>query len=558
MNPELQQMAKEAAWILALHATWMLLLAFILSKWLVNTFLKRALWRSSFVALWLLTLITFTGLYQWDLLSNNSPQNITEPTTLWAPMTLVETSSPTIINLSDSTFPLQVSSQAHLADELSPTAHLCMIWFAGSTLCLGLMILNAAAWRWRLWRRAKPASASLQSIFTQAAKQLNYSKSPTLLESSHFGSPMVMGCIRPAIVFPSDFAKRYSPTEQHLIMCHEIAHLKERDGWWQCLANLVTLTLWWHPLVWMARQSLRQTVEETADSLSTRHHQDGAELAACLVRIGREMSSIRWTGSLSIFGAGFRSQLGRRVQRLLRPHPNIHIQPSTCTMITVRLATPVLLAGILLGSASWLGLRSTESASDSLQRSMIGMMVFADAPKPATSVSSGDSHTPQDTLISATTGQASEPRLKSIIDEDTPKVPVTTGQAEKRTDLANSKIETVEKLKSIIIPEFKMAIVHGEPGFNIQTWGNLSRLRKAILAVAPSWENLTFILRGNLAQGSDNGPRISVNAIAHVKMGPLKQPDDMPPFNPGKPAPLDDDLPDSSIDSTGGMVTNFK
>lgn len=44
--------------------------------------------------------------------------------------------------------------------------------------------------------------------------------------------------------------------------------LKEHDDWWQCLANLVTISLWWQPVNWLVRESRRQTAKEIADSIS--------------------------------------------------------------------------------------------------------------------------------------------------------------------------------------------------------------------------------------------------------------------------------------------------
>ena len=536
MNSDFQNLAMESAKLLALHSCWILLLVFAMSKQFQNTFLKRALWRSSFATLGFLILITFSGLYQWDWLKIHSikhkPEAPLDSTQQWKPLTLVETPSSSsdtlpVVNISTESLPTN-----DVLDAPSLSATVCLFWLTGCILLLGLMSFAATAWRWRLRRHTLPASDGLQSVFHQAAKQLNYFKSPILLESPHLNSPLVMGCIRPVIAFPIDHATRYNPTEQHLIMCHEIAHLKEMDGWWQCLANLIAITLWWNPMVWMARQSLRQSAEETADSISTSHNRDGAQLATCLVRIGREMSSTTWTGSLSIFGAGFKSQLGKRVERLLNPHPKMNIQPKAMTVRAIRLLIPFMLIGILTASRSWLISAIPDSASASVHRSVFGMMLFAD-----------DLHG-ANTPLSNT-----QSPLNDTIPID------ASPQTESSTETTRER-----RLKSIIIPEFSMAVVNGESGFYIEIWENLSKLRKAILDIDPTWQNLTFLLRGNIAQRtlSQLGSSPSTNTMAHVKMGPMKQPNELPAFNPGNPSPKVEDLPESSIDSDSGMVTYFK
>jgi glucan phosphoethanolaminetransferase (alkaline phosphatase superfamily) len=104
MKPDFLNIAEEAVKMLAIHSTWMLLLIFALSKRFQNTFLKRALWRSSFVVLSILILLTFSGVYQWDWFSvvstRKQPLSATESPVQWKPMTLVEPLSSYIILLS--------------------------------------------------------------------------------------------------------------------------------------------------------------------------------------------------------------------------------------------------------------------------------------------------------------------------------------------------------------------------------------------------------------------------------------------------------------------------
>lgn len=100
------------------------------------------------------------------------------------------------------------------------------------------------------------------------------------------------------------------------------------------------------------------------------------------------------------------------------------------------------------------------------------------------------------------------------------------------------------------------------------SWFNLSRSESASASIQPSVFGMMHLADDTKAtdtpststqeQGVESDPR-HASSVGHVKkMGPLIQPDDLPPFNPGKPAPLIDDLPDSAVDSDADIVTFFQ
>ncbi len=86
---------------------------------------------------------------------------------------------------------------------------------------------------------------------------------------------------------------------------------------WFLLAELVSALLWWHPLAWWVRRSLHVSSELAADEATVVVPDGPDSLAKCLVVLGKEMTSGRGWGWVGING-GFRSNLGKRVERLMR------------------------------------------------------------------------------------------------------------------------------------------------------------------------------------------------------------------------------------------------
>ncbi|GAB2493741.1 TonB family protein [Arenimonas alkanexedens] len=78
--------------------------------------------------------------------------------------------------------------------------------------------------------------------------------------------PAVVGLLRPRIVLPLDFATRYSPEQQALVLAHEQLHLQRRDIPAQALASLFACLFWFHPLVHIALTRFRFDQELACDA----------------------------------------------------------------------------------------------------------------------------------------------------------------------------------------------------------------------------------------------------------------------------------------------------
>ncbi len=62
---------------------------------------------------------------------------------------------------------------------------------------------------------------------------------PELRSVSGLGSPMLIGIVRPVIVFPSETLGRLSVSEQKMVFGHELAHIRRADVFWGLIAAAV-------------------------------------------------------------------------------------------------------------------------------------------------------------------------------------------------------------------------------------------------------------------------------------------------------------------------------
>lgn len=74
-----------------------------------------------------------------------------------------------------------------------------------------------------------------------------------------------MGLFRPTIVFSQSLLRSCNDSQLRSVIAHELAHLKHCDLVWSLLPAVVHLLLYFHPLVWLARDRFRLASELAAD-----------------------------------------------------------------------------------------------------------------------------------------------------------------------------------------------------------------------------------------------------------------------------------------------------
>jgi|GEM_PF-755816 len=190
-------------------------------------------------------------------------------------------------------------------------------WLGGALLVLGRMAAAQVLLLALRFRREKIVSQSLRERVAFVARSVGLRRKVSLLWMPQSISPMAFGILRPSIGLPPGFETKLRSTEQEAVLAHELAHLAALDPLWFLLADFATAWLWWHPLAWWVRRSLHGAAELAADEATAMVPDGPGALADCLVTLGKEMTASRGWSWVGING-GFRSNLGKRVERLMR------------------------------------------------------------------------------------------------------------------------------------------------------------------------------------------------------------------------------------------------
>ncbi len=153
-------------------------------------------------------------------------------------------------------------------------------------------------------------------------RSFGFGTPPTVLETDGDGSPLLVGLLRPAVVFPTATLSRLDGPERAVVIGHELAHLRRGDLVWGLVAAVVRAVFFFHPLAWLCERRLRSTQEIAADELAVaRHHHDPVGYASLLVSVVGKLGPGRLPRLMAVGTAGAHQTLKQRLvaMRYMKP-----------------------------------------------------------------------------------------------------------------------------------------------------------------------------------------------------------------------------------------------
>jgi|GEM_PF-4700562 len=330
-----------AAWTvffsgLALQVAAVIAASAILCLFVRSTQWRRIFWQMCLVSLLLLGASEITGLGRgladWTagLLRATPDAGITHASAAWGDATVSA-------QIRDEASPLPLQSAATSRAGGRSLLWPALVWGVGCAAVLFRLFLT----QWfcgRMRRRSQPAPEATAREAIQVAHLVGADTRIQLLESDHVQSPVAFGWMKPTIILPGRFSEEFGPAERQAILAHEIAHLANRDPFWHLVAEIVLALHWWNPFVWWARRQFRMASEQCADVASAVLSEGPEALATSLVRLGAKLQGRQPFAGFGVEGSGFRSNLGRRVERLLADEPIVW-RKATCRKYLVASCT---------------------------------------------------------------------------------------------------------------------------------------------------------------------------------------------------------------------------
>lgn len=169
-----------------------------------------------------------------------------------------------------------------------PLPALPIVWSIG---CLALLAREIGSRRnlHRLLDGSRFSLALHRSLRT-TTNELGLSTNVRCRLSSQVPVPLVFGDTRATILLP-DAAERWDRACIRRVLLHELAHVRRRDPLWITLAHAVRALFWFHPLVWLAAERLRQESEHACDDAVVRGGERASDYAETLLFVADHAAS---------------------------------------------------------------------------------------------------------------------------------------------------------------------------------------------------------------------------------------------------------------------------
>lgn len=168
-------------------------------------------------------------------------------------------------------------------------------------------------------RRSEPITDQLTvDQVLRACDSVGVGRRPALKEVEGLTVPAVFGIRRPTICLPTGTIEELSSQELRLVLLHELAHVKRRDGLVLSLCLLVRALHWFNPLAWLVVSRIRHYMEQAADEIAMASSQssENVDYGRLLLRYATNEPQPRHLAAIGLLFTSPGKKLARRINML--------------------------------------------------------------------------------------------------------------------------------------------------------------------------------------------------------------------------------------------------
>ena len=196
---------------------------------------------------------------------------------------------------------------------------LVMLWMTGM-LFFVLRLFGGLLYLRHLRRYGVgPVPVYWQQRTATLAMSLGIRRPIQVMESSRVPSPMVLGWIKPVILFPLGALSNLTPEQVEAVLSHELAHIRRHDFVINILQSVIEAFLYFNPAVWWISALVRAERENCCDDLAVIQCGDSLTYAKALLILQQYQLP---QPALAMAAIGSRPKLLIRINRILNQPVN--------------------------------------------------------------------------------------------------------------------------------------------------------------------------------------------------------------------------------------------
>ncbi|NQT14484.1 MAG: carboxypeptidase regulatory-like domain-containing protein, partial [Planctomycetes bacterium] len=161
---------------------------------------------------------------------------------------------------------------------------LLVVWLGG----IAVLAFRLCIGHYRICRiacRAQQPTQWIRSECTRVVRAIGCRGRVEVVQSTDVESPFLCGLWRPRLLLPAPMCEASYRQELPGILAHEMAHVRSHDLLWNVGLQLISIVLWFHPLVWRIRKVHLAACELVCDAVSASFVGDVSEYCRILARV---------------------------------------------------------------------------------------------------------------------------------------------------------------------------------------------------------------------------------------------------------------------------------
>ena len=167
------------------------------------------------------------------------------------------------------------------------------LWLAGALVFVAKAAISGARLR-RLRAGARCVSLADLDCDECDCEALRTGKARLAL-SDEIRSPILLGVLRPMIVFPADIAGWTSPMERRAMLRHELAHVARRDHYVNLFQTVLGAVFFFHPLARYACRQLTLEREMACDDHVVGAGVEAEAYAESIIKAAERSIALAWS-----------------------------------------------------------------------------------------------------------------------------------------------------------------------------------------------------------------------------------------------------------------------
>ena len=173
------------------------------------------------------------------------------------------------------------------------------VWITGVGI-LAFRYLRQARHLDDIIRRSERVTNKAVAEWTDLAGQSAARPSVDVRRSAEVHSPCLARAWRPVLLLPERGGSEHDPGEIRAVFAHELAHARNHDLAWNDVLHLVSMLLWFHPLVWRVRETHALACDAVCDAEAASELGDVASYSRALARLALRATGAPLAGGLAM------------------------------------------------------------------------------------------------------------------------------------------------------------------------------------------------------------------------------------------------------------------